>query len=344
MWAIASSLWPAAFRASRSTFTHRPMDNVAASVSSVASAPLGRSTCWSGTSPRPLRGRCSLGTSPTSLLGEGGCTWRRGVEFIRTNVEADRPFFLYAPMIQMHFPNWAHPDFDGTTGHGDRADSLVELDHRVGQLLDVVDELGIANETIFIFASDNGPEFRNPWRGTAGFWRGTYHTAMEGSLRVPCIMRWPGRVASGAVSNEIVHIPDVYGTFATVAGVTDLPVDRPIDSIDQSGFLFGDAAKSSREGFLFWIKKDLRAVKWRDWKLHYWWEPEVNEGKGKLEAPYLFNLIQDPKEETNVAINNTWVSSPISRMVYKFNQSLIEYPPIPPGVPDPFDPATLQGR
>ena len=210
----------------------------------------------------------------------------------------------------------------------------------VGQFVDAVDELGIADNTIFIFASDNGPEFRDPWRGTAGFWRGTYHTAMEGSLRVPFIVRWPGRIAPGQVSNEIVHILDLYRTFATICGF-EVPTDRPIDSVDQSGFLFGPNEVSPREGFPFYIKKDLRAVKWRDWKVHFWWEPEVNEGKGKLEAPYLFNLIQDPKEETNVIINNTWVMAPILRMVHEFNSSLAAHPPIPPGAPDPFDPAPL---
>jgi arylsulfatase len=86
-----------------------------------------------------------------------------------------------------------------------------------------------------------------------------------------------------------------------------------------------------REGFLFYIKNDLRAVKWRDWKLHFYWEPEVNEGKGKLESPYLFNLKQDPKEESDILIFNTWVLGPILKMVQAFNQSCIAHPNTPPG-------------
>ncbi len=111
-----------------------------------------------------------------------------------------------------------------------------------------------------------------------------------------------------------------------------------MDGIDQTAMLFEGAEKSNRDGFPFHIKEELRAVKWRNWKLHYYWEPEVNEGKGKLEAPYLFNLIQDPKEETNVVLENTWVMVPIQMMLREFRQSLAEHPPIPPGAPDPYEP------
>lgn len=264
---------------------------------------------------------------------------RRSVDFMGRAVADEKPFFLYAPVTQMHFPNLPHPDFKGVTGHGEMADSLVELDHRVGQILDEIGRLGIADDTLVIFASDNGPEFRDPWRGTAGYWRGTYHTAMEGSLRVPCILRWPGRVPAGAVSDEMLHISDFYVTLAKLAGAGGgIPADRPVDGIDQTAFLFEGAAHSAREGFVFFIKEDMRAAKWRDWKLHFFWEPEVNEGKGKLEAPYLFNLIQDPKEETNVAILNSWVMGPISQMVRDFRESLKAHPPIPPGTLDPYEP------
>jgi len=95
-----------------------------------------------------------------------------------------------------------------------------------------------------------------------------------------------------------------------------------------------DGAPSAREGFLFYIKTDLRAVKWRDWKLHFYWMPEVNEGKGKLESPYLFNLTRDPKEECNVADHNTWVEDAMLRMVYAFNESCQRWPNTPPGKRD----------
>jgi arylsulfatase len=258
---------------------------------------------------------------------------QRSLGFMQRNHAAAKPFFLYLPLTHLHFPTLPHPDFAGRTGHGDFADSMVEMDHRVGQVVDEIDRLGIAQNTLLIFCSDNGPEFRAPYRGTAGPWRGTYHTAMEGSLRVPFIARWPGSIAPGRVSNEVVHVTDLFTTLARIAGA-GIPQDRPIDGVDQSAFLRGEAQRSAREGFLFYIKNELRAVKWRDWKLHFYWEPEVNEGKGKLESPYLFNITRDPKEESDVLVFNTWVLGPMLRMVRAFNESAVRFPHTAPGTPD----------
>ncbi|BCY21687.1 sulfatase [Bordetella pertussis] len=121
---------------------------------------------------------------------------QRSCEFIGRHA-GKAPFFLYVPLTQLHFPTIPHREFEGRTGKGDFADSLVEMDARIGQILDAVDQHGIADDTVFIFASDNGPEYRRPWRGSAGMWTGTYHTAMEGALRVPLIVRWPGKVPAG---------------------------------------------------------------------------------------------------------------------------------------------------
>ena len=257
----------------------------------------------------------------------------RSLAFMQRNQAAAKPFFLYLPLTHLHFPTLPHRDFAGKSGHGDFADSMIEMDHRVGQVVDEIDRLGLASQTLLIFCSDNGPEFRVPYRGTAGPWRGTYHTAMEGSLRVPFIARWPGRILPGRVSNEIVHVTDVFSTLAAAAGAP-LPTDRPIDGIDQMPFLLGESERSAREGFLFHIKSELRAVKWRDWKLHFYWEPEVNDGKGKLESPYLFNTTRDPKEETDVLVYNTWVLGPMERMVQAFKSSCRQYPNTPPGEQD----------
>jgi arylsulfatase len=219
---------------------------------------------------------------------------------------------------------------------------MIEMDHRVGQLLDAVNDAGLRERTLFLFASDNGPEFRRPWRGTAGPWTGTYHTAMEGGLRVPLVVRWPGRVAAGRVSDDIVHVTDLYTTLAKAAGAT-VPDDRPIDGVDQLAWWTGEREHSAREGFLFHIKHELRAAKWRHWKLHFVYEREPNQGTRHLETPWLFNLKRDPKEETDAAMDDGWVRGPIRRMVMAFEQSLREHPPIPPGADDAFDPAA-KGR
>lgn len=243
-----------------------------------------------------------------------------------------QPFFLYHPLVHLHFPTLPHKDFAGKTGNGDFADSMAEMDYRVGQLLDHVDHLGIRDNTVFIFASDNGPEFRPPYRGTAGPWMGTYHTAMEGSLRVPCIIRWPSHVPVSTTANDIVHVTDLFATICEIAGA-QIPSDRPIDGISQTAF-FKDPkeVRSERKGFLFYIKDELRAIKWKDWKLHLVWEPKVNQSSGKLESPYLFNLLRDPKEETDILAYNTWVMQPIRRLRGDFMRSL----KTSPAPPDPW--------
>jgi arylsulfatase A-like enzyme len=261
----------------------------------------------------------------------------RTKEFMRRQTSAGKLFFAYVPITQLHYPTIPHPDFSGKTGAGDFADALAEMDYRVGELIDEIDALGITANTIVLFASDNGPEFRRPWRGTAGPWTGTYHTAMEGGLRAPFMMRWPGHLLAGRVSNEVVHVSDLYPTLARIAGAP-LPNDRPIDGIDQLGFFLGEQEKSNREGFVYYIKNELRAVKWRNWKMHVVWEPEPNIGAVHLEAPYLFNLTQDPKEETDVHTAASWARTPMRRMIHEFQESLKAHPPIPAGAPDDYVP------
>jgi arylsulfatase A-like enzyme len=266
----------------------------------------------------------------------------RSIRFMRRHAADERPFFLYVPLTHLHFPTLPHPDFAGRSGVGDFADSMIEMDHRVGQLLDAVDELGIRDDTLFIFASDNGPEFRRPWRGTAGPWTGTYHTAMEGGLRVPLIVRWPGHVARAQVSDDIVHVTDLFPTLIAAGGGT-LPDDRPIDGINQLGWWSGTLERSAREGFPFYIKSELRAAKWRHWKLHFVFESEPNQGTRHLETPWLFNIKRDPKEETDAAMEDGWVRGPIRRMLMAFEQSLRDHPPIPPGASDDYRPSTASG-
>ncbi len=220
--------------------------------------------------------------------------------------------------------------------YGDFADSMVEMDHRVGQVLDALKAEGLSSNTLVIFASDNGPEFRRPWRGTAGPWTGTYHTAMEGGLRAPLIIHWPGRIAP-LVTNEMAHVTDLFTTLAKFAGAP-VPEDRAIDGLDLSRFLLGEADCSPREGFLFYIKDQLRAIKWRNWKLHMIWETEPNTGTVHLEVPYLFNVVQDPKEETDVNATQGWVRGPMRRMARAFEDSLVRYPRVPPGAPDDWTP------
>ena len=105
-------------------------------------------------------------------------------------------------MTQIHFPTLAHPDFAGKTGAGDIGDAMADVDDNVGLVLDAIDRLGIARNTIVFWCTDNGAEQRRPWRGSSGPWSGFYNTVMEGGIRTPCIIRWPGRIPAGRVTER----------------------------------------------------------------------------------------------------------------------------------------------
>jgi arylsulfatase A-like enzyme len=262
---------------------------------------------------------------------------RRAIAFMERQARAKKPFFAYAALTQPHLPTLPNPAFAGKTGNGDWADMLAEMDHNVGQMLDAVDRLGIRNNTIVIFASDNGPEFIKPWDGWAGPWRGQYFTALEGGIRVPFLIRWPGKVPAGRVSDEIVHGVDLFPTAASIAGAA-VPKDRPIDGVDQSSFFLGKTDKSSREGILIWCADRLQAVKWRNYKVHFYQQETMVSPPVKLGVPKLFNLYTNPLEDDAKPTVDSWVVGPVLKMVAEFEESVKKHPLIPMGTPDPYTP------
>jgi arylsulfatase A-like enzyme len=267
---------------------------------------------------------------------------RRGIDFMQRQSKAGKPFFLFLPLTQPHYPTRPSPEFKGKTGNGDFADVLAQTDAYIGRLLDAVDQLGQRDNTIFIFTSDNGPEMFLPNIGSSGPWRGTYFTGLEGSLRVPFIVRWPGKVPAGTVSNEIVHQMDVFPTLARLAGA-DVPQDRIIDGVDQGEFLLGKTQKSRREGFVVYVGNDIYGVKWRNWKMM---SKEVGTGYGEpvrsYGIPLFYNLLTDPKEEHAAdprVLENLWVRFPAVQVLTEHLKSMRQEPPVRPGTPDPYRPA-----
>ena len=190
----------------------------------------------------------------------------QAIDFIKRKAGAKQPFFAYLPYTQTHEPVDAHPDFKGKTGNGSFADVLAQTDVYVGELLDTIDQLGLKENTIFIFTSDNGREGITRSFGFTGPWRGSMFSPYEGSLRVPFLIRWPGKIPAKQVSNEIVHAIDLFTTLATIVGA-DLPKDRIMDGVDQSDFLMGKSKKSARDSVIIYIGNELFGVKWRNWKL-----------------------------------------------------------------------------
>ncbi len=275
----------------------------------------------------------------------------RTIDFILRTVKAGKPFFAYVPFTQPHMPTEASKAFTGKTGAGPFADMLAEMDYNSGRILDAVSAIGVQNDTIVIFSSDNGPEDTIPWRGWAGPWTGTYVTAMEGSHRVPFIIRWPGRVPAGRVSNEMVHEVDLYSTLAKLGGA-EIPTDRAIDGVDESTFLLGKQEKSAREWFPVFQAggaagaPDLYAMKWRNYKLHLIWQEREFDPPQRLAVPRLIDLYDNPQERPEEAtgesavVTHAWVAHAMFAYLTAFQASLKKYPPIAPGAADPYVPPT----
>jgi arylsulfatase len=271
----------------------------------------------------------------------------RAISFMKRQAEARNPFFVYLPYTATHFPALPHPDFVGKSGKGQWGDMLMQIDSYTGELLDTIDELGIAENTIFIFTADNGPEaldygetsmtVETALHGSPGPWRATLFTGYEGALRVPFVIRWPGKIEAGRVSDEIVHEMDLFPTLAAIAGGA-VPQDRPIDGIDMSDFLLGKTEKSGREGFIVYMGNDVFGVKWRDWKLHFKEQSGWNGVLREYTMPRLYNLINDPQEKDNVLFPHTWVPKAALPQLMEHVASLKQYPPIPAGAPDPYEP------
>ena len=271
------------------------------------------------------------------------------IDFMKRSHHQGKPFYLYLPYTQVHIPPIPDPEYAGTTKHGNWADLLTQMDDFTGMFLDALDDLGIADDTIVVWNSDNGSEdtYRYPaadpdpiggqWSGSSGPWRGHYITTLEGSLRTPFIVRWPGKVPAGRVSNEIVHELDMFPTLARLGGGS-VPRDRKIDGIDVSDFLLGRSEDSGRDVVLCFNGMRLQAVKWKQWKAEIMEQDDFYGTWSPLNAPSLYNLEWDPREEHQVGFAHAWVLHPMAAAVSAFVASLVEEPPIKVGTPDPYEP------
>lgn len=271
------------------------------------------------------------------------------IDFMTRAKQDDKPFYVFLPYTQVHNPPIPDPQYAGSTKRGNYADILTQMDDFTGRILDTLDELGLAEDTIVVWTSDNGADFtyRSPagdpdpfggwWKGCSGPWRGGLFTSLEGSMRTPFMVRWPGRVAPGRVSNEIVHEVDTFTTLLLAAGA-EVPDDRMIDGIDMREFLLGDAPESGRETVLCMQGNRLQAIKWRQWKGHFFRQDDMYSTWVPYNMPHCHNLEWDLREEHEIGFPHTWVAHPMAAAAGAFLSTLVKEPPIKPGTPDPYVP------
>jgi arylsulfatase len=275
------------------------------------------------------------------------------LDFIDRKTQEGGPWFCYFNTTRMHV--WTHlkPESQGKTGLGLYPDGMVELDGYVGQLLAKLDELGVADDTIVVFTTDNGAEKCTWPDGGATPFRGEKDTNWEGGWRVPCVMRWPGVIEPGQVINDITSLQDFIPTFAAAAGEPDL-VEKVkagyeiagktykvhLDGVNLLPFLKGEA-DCPREGFLYWSDDgDLLALRVKQYKIHF--KEQLAEGINAWRVPFenmrvpkIFNLRSDPFEAGEVSVKyDTWMINDANFVMYaaqpivgKWLESFKDFPP-----------------
>jgi arylsulfatase A-like enzyme len=274
------------------------------------------------------------------------------LDFIDRNNKVNTPWFCYFNSTRMHI--WTHlkAASEGKTGLGIYPDGMVELDGYVGQLLKKLDDLGVANNTIVVFTTDNGAEVMSwPDGGNTPF-RGEKATNWEGGYRVPFLMRWPGTIQPGTVYNDVIASYDLLPTFVTAAGNPDIVAQClkgsqignkafkvHLDGYNLIPFFKGEVKESPRKEFLYWNDDgQLVAVRYRDWKVVF---KEQNHtglevwrgGFTDLRAPKIFNLRSDPFERGDTSfLYDKWMADrafllvPAQAFVAQWLQSFREFP------------------
>jgi arylsulfatase len=275
-------------------------------------------------------------------------------DFITRQVKAGTPFFTWWNGTRMHLRTHVKAENRGKSGQDEYSDGMVEHDAHVGELLKLLDDLGIANDTIVMYSTDNGPHY-NTWpdAGTTPF-RSEKNSNWEGAYRVPAFVRWPGRFPAGTTLNGLVAHEDWLPTFAAIGGAPDIkerlrkgvtlngrPYRNYIDGYNMVDYLSGKVTASPRNEF--WYVNDdgqIVAARYQDWKVVFlenrgqafgvWREPFT-----ELRVPLLFHLRRDPfeKAQHNSNTYNDWfldrvfVIVPIQGLAAQFLQTMKEYPP-----------------
>jgi arylsulfatase len=283
-------------------------------------------------------------------------TAARAVDFMERQSKADKPFFLWVNFTHMHLRTHAKPASLGQSGRwqSEYHDVMIDHDKNVGSVLDAIDRLGIAGDTFVMYSTDNGPHM-NTWPdGAMTPFRNEKNSNWEGAYRVPCMVRWPGKIKPGTVSNQIVGHHDWLPTFLAMAGdadmkekllkghsVSDMTYKVHLDGDNLVPYLTGQADKSPRESFIYCNDdQQVTGLRFDNWKMVFleqrargtmlvWAEPFTN-----LRVPKIFNLRTDPYERADITSNtyydwlfdHVFLLVPAQDYVGKFLMTFKDYP------------------
>ncbi|MFP2911734.1 arylsulfatase [Pyxidicoccus sp. 3LFB2] len=276
-------------------------------------------------------------------------------DFMERATAEDKPFFLWFNSTRMHVFTHLRQESRGKTGLGLYPDGMVEHDGHVGQLLAKLDELGITDNTIVMYSTDNGAEVMSWPDGGSTPFRGEKDTNYEGGWRVPCVIRWPGVIEPGTLSNEMFSHTDMLPTLVAAAGEPDI-VEKlkkgykagnktfkvHIDGYNLLPFLKGEVKENPRRAFLYWSDDgDLMALRFGVWKVHFLEQRAHGlgvwrESFAELRAPKIFNLRSDPFERGDIdgsmyydqwMMEHAYMLVPAQALVGQFLKTFEQFPP-----------------
>lgn len=296
---------------------------------------------WEGTKGQPSTAVMPLDLNVRPIVDEKYIV-PKTIDYIKKQAAAKKPFFVYVGYSQSHPPMLVSPTFAGKSSQrgGAYSDMLGEMDHHVGEILDAIKDAGIDDNTIVILSSDNGPFPSLPssaFGGSSGPWRGDFfNPPFEGSMRTAAMIRWPGTIPAGVVTNEIFAATDWLPTLAGFVGATNLiPKDRPIDGIDASALMLGKSDTSGRDTYMFFGPDgELMSVKWKMFKTILRYSEGLEKPIVAPQFPMTFDLTSDPHEDWNLfgaTMTDGWVVGPVFRSIARYQAGVKKYPNIKPG-------------
>lgn len=240
----------------------------------------------------------------------------------------EQPFFIYLAHSMVHVPLFRSDAFEGVSRRGLYGDVMEELDHTVGRILDAVREEGLAENTLVIFTSDNGPWLvYDEQGGSSGLLRGGKGMTWEGGMRVPALAWWPGTIEPGQVSAAVTSTMDLLPTALDLSG-QNAPSDIVLDGASLRPILEGETDQEIRDSYFYYRGATLYAARTGPWKAHFIseWAYHRDNERTEHDPPLLFNLDIDPEERFNVAEDHPDVIDQILDLVLQHNQSLFSRP------------------
>jgi arylsulfatase len=268
------------------------------------------------------------------------------LDFMKRSQEADKPFFVWLNTSRMHMYTRLRDEHrylaqPYTTEHDIYGSGLIEHDMQIGKLLDSMKAMGVLDNTIIVYSTDNGPEHSARLHGGTTPFRGEKMTTYEGGVRVPMMVRWPGHIPAGRVLSGIQAHMDIFTTLAAAAGEPNVAekmrTERKqfIDGVNNLDYWLGKTEESGRDNFIYYHESTVRAIRYKQWKLNFETSENYYDTYVKQKFPVIFNVRMDPFESfdgltdrSDIVQAKQWLNEPVQEILGEHIKSLTEYPPV----------------